>query len=588
MNNIIIIIVGIVIAILLIAVIVLLLKKSKPQETDSGEINRLNGIISEKEKQIDNLNNDYKSLREENSRLNQSNGQYSETEKNYQDLKEKYTVLENEKNNLKEENIKYEQLLNNQKDYETLKQELSSNKEQLQNLKIELSTEKEKNSSLEEKYNTCKEEVSNTKKDYETLKQELSQNKEQIQNLKIELSAEKEKNSSLEEKYKSYKEEFEQLQNNFKNEIIKITNEIVVNKSEEFNKVNKDSLKLILEPFEKEINAFKTSSKENLDEILKPFKIQIDNFQKEIKENTTAQTKNEATFKNHIENMVKETNKISKEADNLINALKGTNRNNKNIGTWGENTLENILIYSGLHKGINYETQESFTITDQEGVVKKQIPDFLVYLPTDKGNNLECIVIDSKVSIEAYINYCSAQTIEEKNIALQSHIDSIRRHIKGLSPKNYEKLPKVKNIDYIMMFIPIEPAYILAMDNAPELWREAYEKKIILMSPTNIIASLKLISLLWNINDRNINAEKIGKLGKDIYEKLASFVEKFNKIGERLDSAKTVFDEAKKTLANERQGLIRKAEGFKEFGIVPKRDIPLIENEEDEILNIEE
>ena len=538
--------------------------------------------------------------------LNKDNGLLLKTAENYKELQDRFAHIEEEKNALHIENIRNKEILERQKDYEDIISQKDNYRLKLQSiedknnnliseqerLQKELEQAKQdlsiKNKETQEQHKQLTEQASllGSQKDYSEIKQELSSTKQDLQTIQLRLKAEEEKYKALQEKYNTYKKDFEELQKNFKNEIIKVTNEILKTKSEEFNKINKDSLKLILEPFEKEITSFKKSSKENLDDILKPFKTQIENFQKEIKENTTAQTKNEATFKNHIENMVKETNKISQEADNLVNALKGNRRNNKNIGTWGENTLENILAYSGLQKGISYETQENFSVTDEQGITRKQIPDFIVYIPTDKGANSECMVIDSKVSIEAYINYCNADTEEERKLALQAHIESIRRHIKGLSPKNYEKLPKVKNIDYIMMFIPIEPAYILAMDNAPDLWKEAYDKKILLMSPTNIIASLKLISLLWNINERNVNAENIGKLGKDLYEKLANFVEKFNKIGKSLDSAKQVFDDAQKNLTNERQGIIKKAEGFKQLGITPKKDIPKIED--NEVVQLEE
>lgn len=391
-----------------------------------------------------------------------------------------------------------------------------------------------------------------------------SRNEVQKENLELRLKLQNSETNytNLEKQYNSFKKDFEENQNKFKIEIENITDKILKEKSKEFSDV----------------------SRNNIDIILKPFKQQIESFQKEIKENTIAQTKNETTFKNHIESMVKETHKISQEADSLVNALKG-NRHNKNIGNWGENTLETILSYSGLHKGIHYETQESFNVVTEDGITKKQIPDFIIYIPTDNGKNQECMVIDSKISIKAYLDYCNADTKEGRNVALSSHIDSIRQHIKSLSPKNYERLPKVKNIDYVMMFIPIEPAYILAMDNAPNLWKEAYDKRILLMSPTNIIASLRLISLLWNINDRSVNSEKIAELGKSLYDKLVTFVENFEKVGKSLDVAKKSWITAKTNLINDRQGIIKKAESFKALGITPKKEFP--EFEED-VLDIEE
>lgn len=221
---------------------------------------------------------------------------------------------------------------------------------------------------------------------------------------------------------------------------------------------------------------------------------------------------------------MEQSKQISKEANDLASALKGEN---KRAGNWGEHVLETILQNSGLIKGQNYFTQESINIETEDGKTKRYIPDCIVKVPSSEDES-DSIIIDSKVSLVAYERYFHAESEEERAIALKEHIASIRSHIKELANKDYEKLTK-GDINFVMMFVPIEPAYILAMQNEPGLWEEAYKQKIVLISATNMISSLRLIADLWKLNTRNANAKNIAEEASKMYDKFIGFLENFKR-----------------------------------------------------------
>ena len=345
-------------------------------------------------------------------------------------------------------------------------------------------------------------------------------------------------NGALEEKLNAQKDEIKSLHDaailNFEN----IANRIMEEKSGKFTEVNKTNIEDILKPLRESISEFKTKVEETYDK----------------------ESKERYSLENSVKQLVEQTNKVSTEANNLTSALKGQS---KKQGDWGEMILESILQSTGLEKDRQYILQESFR--DEDGNILR--PDVVVRLPDDKS-----VVIDSKVSLTAYDRYSSATDVDDEKRNLSEHIKSIKRHIDGLSSKNYEDV--TRSLDFKIMFIPIEPAYLLAVQGDSELWEYAYVKKILLVSPTNLIACLKLINDLWIKDRQSKNAREIVKRGERLLEKLAGFVESFEKIGASIKKADNAYSEALGQLRDGRGSLITQAMQLKELGLNPKKALP--------------
>ena len=448
---------------------------------------------------------------------------------------------------------------------ETEKELLLSQKQEVEQQKREVEqeykTSQEEKTALSQEIATLKADSINAEKQYNTLlslKQEIEQEKKNLeQSYKVlqqekndlgqELATLKANSKNLEEQYNDYKQDFEKLQKSFEERIKNITNEILEDKTKKFQETNSKSINDILNPLKENIKEFKDKVESNMKE----------------------QSGLHSSLKQQIEDVMKQSTKISQDADNLAKALKGQN---KTAGNWGENVLETILQNSGLIKNEHYFTQQNFKVENEEGETIKSIPDFLVKLPNSDGNE-NTIVIDSKVSLVAYEKYFNAESEEERSLALKDHIDSIRKHVYELKDKDYEKVIQ-GNIDFVMMFVPIESAYMLAMQNDPSLWQEAYQKKVVLISATNMISCLRLVADLWKINARNTSAQKIATEATKLYDKFIAFSENFVKIGEGIKTTQNAFNDAQKQLSSGKGNIVKKLETLKKYGIDPKKQLP--------------
>lgn len=291
---------------------------------------------------------------------------------------------------------------------------------------------------------------------------------------------------------------------------------------------------------------FKQTSKESIDILLKPFRDNITDFKKRVEEIYTTQTSQRGELKAELKRLMELNQNISAEARNLTDALKG---NSKVQGDWGEMLLETILDSSALSKGIHYETQ--YNIKDEDG--RNLRPDVVLHLPEKKD-----IVIDSKVSLTAFVGYTSADSEEERRRHLAAHVTSVRQHVTELGRKEYQR--RLNSPDFVIMFVPNEPAFLAALQNDPAIWSDAYDKKVIISSPTNLFALLKLVADLWKYNDQDKNTKEIAACGLKLYEQLVAFTASLEGVGTALDKARDAYDDAHKRLCTGNDNIIRVGE----------------------------
>ena len=330
---------------------------------------------------------------------------------------------------------------------------------------------------------------------------------------------------------------------------------------------NKEQLKqefnnLANEIFEAKGKAFSNQHKERLEEMLNPFKEQLSEFKRKVEETHKEDHAGRAALKQQLETLHTLNKKITDEAGNLAKALKG---DKKLQGNWGELQVEKILESSGLIKGQEYEREANFK--DDEGLNKR--PDFIVYLPEGKH-----LIIDSKVSLVDYMAYVSAEDEAARERALTRHIQSIRNHIKGLSDKGYTKLPGIEAPDFVFMFMPIEPSFMAAFQHDQKLFNDAFERKIVVVTPTTLLATLRTVANLWTIERQNTNARKLADRAGLVYDKLRVFVEKMEKLDTQLTTARGTYDDAMNTLKQGRGNLISQANEFMNLGVRVKKELP--------------
>lgn len=345
-------------------------------------------------------------------------------------------------------------------------------------------------------------------------------------------------NKYLKESLDKQKMELEDIGKKFSNEFKLLADQILEDKTQRFTKMNQ----------------------ENLDRLLKPLGENIQMFQKQVQEVYEKESKERFSLGNEVKQLRELNQTISQEAKNLTEALKGQA---KTQGNWGEMILESILEKSGLVKGREYTVQES--IKDSDG--KRFQPDVILTYP-DKGK----VIIDSKVSLVAYERYSSSSNKEDQDKALTEHLRSIRSHIDSLSSKNYQEL--VGSLEWVMMFIPIEPAYMVVMEADSELWNYAYSRRVLLISPTNLIAALKMIHNLWRHEYQNRNAIVIANRGGLLYDKFVSFVENLKAVGDSIHKAHSSYESALSQLKDGKGNLISQAAQLKELGVKAKKSIP--------------
>jgi len=299
----------------------------------------------------------------------------------------------------------------------------------------------------------------------------------------------------------------------------------------------------------------------SLQHLLAPLKDQLENFKKQVQDSFGQEAKERHTLTHEIRNLQQLNTQMAKEAVNLTNALKG---NNKIQGTWGEIILNRILDSSGLRKNYEYETQVNL----QNEVGKKQQPDVIVHLP--QGHD---VIIDAKVVLTAYERYFNSENEQEKENAMHEHLTAVRQHIKQLSDKNYHKLLGIRSLDYILMFIPVEPAFLAAIDRDPALIDEALKHNIMLVSQTTLLVSLRTIHNLWQYEYQNRHAQDIAEKAAKLYDKMRGFVDDMENLGTHIKRSEKTYNEAMTKLSKGRGNAIGQIEQFRCLGISVKKPI---------------
>jgi DNA recombination protein RmuC len=324
--------------------------------------------------------------------------------------------------------------------------------------------------------------------------------------------------------------------------------------------------------FEQKQETFNQSSKAGLDSILSPLKEQIEGFKKQVTDQYVKEGQERASLKTEILGLKELNQQITHDAAALTKALKG---DNKVQGNWGEVVLERVLKESGLREGHEFDTQVA--LKNDQG--KSYQPDVVVHLPNDKD-----VVIDSKVSLAAYERYFNEHDDElARAVHLKEHINSLRNHIKELGKKDYQDLKGIRTLDYVLMFIPIESAFLLGADQAPELMKLAFDHNIMLVSPTNLLVALRTINNIWQYEYQNQNAQKIADNAAKLYDKFHGFMVDMDKVGKAIESSQKSYDGAMNKLSTGKGNLVRQVEQFRKLGVQSnkKLDENLLDNNED-------
>lgn len=360
-------------------------------------------------------------------------------------------------------------------------------------------------------------------------------------------------NRNLEERLTEQKAELEKLQERFTLEFQNIANKLLKENSKDFAEANQ----------------------KRLDEILTPLKENIKAFEKKVEDKYDNELKERTSLIEQIKSLSDLNQQMRTDAQNLTKALKG---DTKTQGNWGEFILEKILESSGLKKGEQYETQ--FATTNDEGA--RIYPDVLIKLPEDKH-----IVIDSKVSIVAYSNFLEAQTEDEQMTCVKAHITSVKNHINGLSEKNYSHAKGINSPDFVLMFLPSEPSFSFTLQSDQSIYNYAWDRKIVLVSPTTLLATLRTISSVWKQENQTKNAIEIAKQSGALYDKFVGFLEDLNKIDKGLKSSQSAYDEAVKKLQFGSGNLVGRVEKLKVLGAKTTKNLPANFSEDEDNLDEE-
>ena len=330
---------------------------------------------------------------------------------------------------------------------------------------------------------------------------------------------------------------------------------------------NRDALKQEFENlankiFEQKSERFSQQTRTSLDTLLNPFRDQLQDFRKRVEDVYTTETRDRQALRSEIKSLQELNRQITEEASNLTRALKG---DKKIQGNWGELILERVLERSGLRKGMEYETQGSYR--DENNQLLR--PDVIVHLPDSRN-----LVIDSKVSLLAYQQFANEEDEAARAEALGQHVEAVRNHIRSLSEKDYSQLHGLHSPDFVLMFMPIEPAFVAAFQQDENLFAEAFERKIIVVTPTTLLATLRTIENIWRYERQSQNARQIADRAGAVYDKLRVFVEAMEKLGGQLHTAQGTYDNAMNTLTRGRGNLISQANRFVELGVRVKKELP--------------
>ncbi|WP_416358615.1 DNA recombination protein RmuC [Chryseobacterium gambrini] len=455
--------------------------------------------------------------------------------------------------------------------------DLENSNQKIQELTQNISREKEINAQQSDLLNDLKNEFAKISAEHASLNTQFSEQKEfnakqnlQIENLLTEKQTLFAKNSelsaineSLQKSLQTQKEEITKIQEEAKLQFENLANKILEEKTEKFTTLNQNNLKTILEPFQERIVELKNRVNEA--------------YEKENKERFSLAEK--------VKELAELNQQISEDAKKLTRALKGES---KTQGNWGEMILESILEKSGLVKGREYFLEHELRDEDNKALFsefsgKKMRPDAVIKYPDERN-----VIIDSKVSLTAFTELVDETDQDVYLMKLNQHLSSIKNHITQLSQKAYDDYGK--SLDFVMMFIPSEPAYIAAMQADQNLWNFAYERRVLLLNPSNLITSLKLIADLWKREYQNRNSMEIAERGAKLYDKFVGFIENLEKVGKNLDQAKNVYNDAYKQLSTGNDNLVIQTQKLKSLGIKNKKDLPqsLVENSQTALENLEE
>ena len=314
--------------------------------------------------------------------------------------------------------------------------------------------------------------------------------------------------------------------------------------------------------FDEKQTKFSAQSKEALEVSLSPLRRDIGDFRKQVESVYDKENADRNKLVGQISELQKQTMQISADAVSLANALRG---DNKAQGNWGEFVLEKLLEDSGLTNGREYDTQVA--LKDEDG--RRRNPDVIIHLPEGRD-----IVIDAKVSLVDYERYFHAEDEDTKQQCLNQHLASLKAHIRGLSGKDYESLEGVNSLDFVLIFIPVESAFMLALDQAPDMMRDAYDRGIIVVSPSTLMVTLRTIKNLWRYADQNRNAQVIADKAGGLYDQFVLYIEALEDVGRHLDKSREVWDTAHKRLVSGRGNLVRRSEELKKLGAKAKKSIP--------------
>jgi DNA recombination protein RmuC len=361
-----------------------------------------------------------------------------------------------------------------------------------------------------------------------------------LNSLAIEKARAEERILSLGEKLESQKKELDDLYARVTGEFERIAGQILLESS----------------------RTIQQQHREKLGEVLNPLKEKIESFERKVDDTHKETIRENQSLKEQLQTLQKLNQTIGEEAKNLTTALKGQA---KTQGQWGEIILESILEKSGLAKGREYTVQE--TMYNAEG--RRLQPDVVINLPDNKN-----LVVDSKLSLTAYERYCNADDEQLRASYLKDHLNSIRKHIRELSDKNYQSLYQLQSLDFVLMFIPIEPAFSLAVHADTALWNEAFERNIVIVTTSTLLATLRTIANIWRQENQNRNAIEIARQGGELYDKFVAFVDDLIEVGKRMDGAKRSYEEAMSKLYEGRGNLVRRAEEMKSLGAKATKAIP--------------
>lgn len=316
---------------------------------------------------------------------------------------------------------------------------------------------------------------------------------------------------------------------------------------------------LAQEILEEKSKRFSEQNQSALGQLLEPLKSRLQEFQGKVETAYVSESKDRSALAEQVKQLMGLNQQLNQRASDLTRALTSQN---KSQGNWGELVLERVLEASGLRKGQEYEVQESHTRDDGS----RAQPDVVIHLPEGKH-----LIIDAKMSLNAYLDYANSDDETVRDASVKRHLDSVRTHIKGLSEKNYQELYGLKSLDFVLMFIPVEPAFMLATSHDAELWQDAWKRNVLLVSPSILLFVVRTVAHLWRQEQQTRNAKDIAQRGAELYDKFVGFVEGLELVGTRLNQAQKAFEDTHKKLSSGRGSLVRQAEMLRDLGVKPTK-----------------